>query len=118
MSVYEKMILKLYAIPLMLLAASVFAAYFINAIGDALLQNKDFAPFGVKIASFAVWVSGCLLASSLAWGAYSSRRIWMWSQGRSNEPVCHNCGGLVQMNDGRYGFYYRCMACGKTRSLT
>jgi hypothetical protein len=116
MTPIEKMIFRLYAIPFLLLLGSLFADYF---LGDWLPSRfagvMIISQLSEKASSFAPWASGGLLVLSLAWAAHSSWRLWKWQQGGNGEPCCHVCGGLMDLHDGRYGLYYRCLACGNTR---
>ena len=113
MTLYDKMVLRLYAGPFLLLVTSLIAIYFIVGIGDEF-SGMFLANLGVQSLSFAPLVSGGLLASALGWAAYSSWLLWRWQLGIGKGACCHNCGGLVVSRIGRYGFYRKCLACGKS----
>jgi hypothetical protein len=112
----DRMLLRLYAYPILLLVASPTAGYFLGVWIPSRFAGPVIEQLGQQAASIAPWISGGLLIGSLLWGAYSTLRFWRWYQGTSEETCCHVCGGLVDMKEGRYGLYYKCLACGKTRS--
>ena len=48
--------------------------------------------------------------------SYSSFKLWKWHT--SNEvDVCQVCGGMTRELNGRFGQYYKCLACGNNRSI-
>jgi hypothetical protein len=112
----ERMVFNLVMPPLTLLLFAVVAAYMFGEWIPSRFVGM-FAQFGVQFASIAPWVSGGLLTCSLISGANNALRFWRWYQGDSSEECCCFCGGLVNQKDGRYGLYYKCLACGKTRSV-
>lgn len=112
----NRMILRLYAYPILLLIGSFLAMYILGSfISNQLSQTSLFLGIGDQTKSFAPTVGLILLGASLLWGLFSSFELWQWFNGRGGE-TCHNCGGMtVYHPNGRYGPYFKCMACGKNR---
>ena len=54
-------------------------------------------------------------ALSVVTGVVALYRLWKWDQGKI-EPVCRYCSGLMNyISDGRYGAYYKCLACNQNQ---
>lgn len=110
-----RMLFHLYIRPFLLILAAPLTLYCLGSeIPEAFSATRYLAPLGQTIASAAPWISISFLLFGLLWGINSTIRYWRWSQG--GEECCYLCGGLVDKKNGRYGLYYKCLACGKTRS--
>lgn len=56
---------------------------------------------------------GSLLVTSISY-LFTTWELYRWGNGKTED--CYSCGGIVDHKDGRYGFYYKCRICSKTRS--
>lgn len=61
----------------------------------------------------ASWVFWALFLAAFLWSARQSLKVWRWYQGEGE--CCHSCGGMVSHKYGRYGPYFKCLACGVNR---
>jgi len=117
MRLQDRMVFRLYIGPVLLLILAIFAQFMTNHIVET---GKTSAMTGIianGIAPIFYWAFIGLIAWSSLWALFSTWCLWKWEQVDSNEPCCHVCGGLLDLKNGRYGYYYKCLACGKTRSL-
>ncbi len=113
----DKMLFKLYIFPILLLVGSLVVPHILSTIiPNHLSQSTMLSGIGTQAKNLAPMAGLILLGSSLLWGLFSSFELWQWSKGRGGE-TCHNCGGMtVYHPNGRYGPYFKCMACGKNIS--
>ena len=111
------MIFRLYIRQILLLLFDIFVQFMANNLVETGKANAMVAIIATGIAPTVYWASIGLMARSVLWVLHSTWRLWKWEHGDSNEPCCHICGGLVDIKNGRYGLYYKCLACGKTSSL-
>jgi hypothetical protein len=113
----NKMLFKLYAFPILLLVGSLIVPYILSTvIPNHFAQSAILTGIGKQTQSIAPMAGLILLGASLLWGLFSSFELWQWTKGRGGE-TCHNCGGMTEYHpNGRYGPYFKCIACGKNRS--
>lgn len=111
---YDRMVFRMFAAPaLLVLGAAIAAIVFrwwipsrlshqplMSALVEASHQAATYVPAGLLL-----W-SGILAFGQLL-------ELWQWRAGRADS--CHHCGGAVRLQEGRWGFYFRCYACGRTR---
>lgn len=117
MTPHDRMILRLCAGPAALLVLSVPTAVLRDWILD-LGGAGRFAPIIANGLAPAIgWASVALAAGGLLWLAYTSWRLWRWASGKTGEPTCWNCGGLMGWRNGRYGPYLKCLACGRNEGV-
>jgi hypothetical protein len=111
----DKMISRLLRWPILLMAVSAIISVFLQD-WQPLGTNPVIAPLGQVIAFLVYAGSFGMGLFAVGWFARNTWRLWRWVQGTSSEQCCHVCGGMVDLKDGRYGLYYKCLACGNTRS--
>lgn len=75
---------------------------YLSVISDS---SKNISPY---IALLGSGVSGLLFL-------YSGYTHYKWYRGKGE--FCHTCGAMVEEKYGRYGFYFKCLGCGKTRRI-
>lgn len=109
------MMLRLYAFPVFFVLIAFVVMYVLHTfIPNSFTGN--FSTFAEKSKSIAPLIGACLMGIGLILGAINSYKLWQWTKG--NYPdCCHVCGGMTNYHaNGRYGAYFKCMACGKNRS--
>lgn len=114
----NRMLLRLYAIPLLLAVAAVVVLWVLGLVVPDLFAGSPYlAALGLKAQGLALPVSGGFVVAATLAGVWQTVRWWRWNTGRAD--FCHNCGGMVQDRDGRRGRgpYVHCLACGTNRSL-
>jgi len=114
---FNKMLFKLYLFPIFLLIGSIVVPYILNnTIPNHFADTPLFSGIGKQTQSIAPMAGLILFATSMLWGFFSSFELWQWFNRKGGE-ICHNCGGMTEYHsNGRYGPYYKCMACGKNRA--
>lgn len=109
------MLLKLFRVPIFLCVFSIVILLFATHAFDGLANNQlltgisDLLTKGISILSIVLFSTGIL------WGAYCGYRLWQWGKGSGD--FCHNCGGMTEEMEGRYGPYHKCLLCGKNRGV-
>lgn len=63
----------------------------------------------------SMWASTALIAIGVLYFTNSTYKIWKWQKCESD--FCHVCGGMVVFKSGHRGDYYKCLACGRNRSI-
>ena len=114
---FNKILFKLYIFPALLLIGSLVVPYILNTvIPNHFAATAMLSGIGKQTQSLAPMAGLILLGASLLWGLFSSFELWQWFKGTGGE-ICHNCGGMTSYHHkGRWGPYYKCMACGKNRA--
>lgn len=114
-SITDRMLLKLYLAPTLLLVASILSLWiFGDLIPDYLSHSKLFVPLANTVKQFTGWVSISLTLTAILWYTSSTYRVWRWQ--RCEGDLCYTCGGITVYKVGRYGPYFHCIACGKNRA--
>jgi len=110
-----RMLLRLYMFPILLFIGSLIVSYILGTI----LPNGfsgNFSILGEKARSITPIAGVSLLGFSGLWFIVNSYKLWQWDRGNGYD-ACHVCGGLTSYHaNGRYGPYFKCMACGKNRA--
>ena len=109
------MLLRLFAPAVLLLVLALVVLLFLGIFVPDLLTTKLLSPLGAQARGLALPACYALSAVGVLVGLYQAFQLWRWHEGKVD--MCHNCGGMVVMRDGRYGPYVRCLACGTTRSI-
>jgi hypothetical protein len=112
----NKMLLRLYTMPLLFLVGT-----FIVLIAESILPAATATPnmyTGIINVLYMVlwWASLLLLGAACITFLYYTFLLWKWDKGEAAE-MCHVCGGMVTDRNGKYGPYYKCLACGTNRSM-
>jgi hypothetical protein len=111
-----KMLLRLYAIPLIILSIEFIALFFLGwFIPNQFDGSQLLLLLGQKAAGFAPTAFVFLCLVSLIWSLFSSYTFLQWYNG--NSDICDHCIGIVTVKNGRHGIYKHCLACGKNRRL-
>jgi len=113
--VFGRMLFRLFAPALLLLAASFGALWFLGFFVPGLLETTLFAALGPQARGLAAPAYYILSAAALLVALYQGFQLWRWHERKAD--MCHSCGGMVAMRGGRYGPCVRCLACGTTRSF-
>lgn len=114
---FNKMIIKLYLFPILLLIGSLVIPFIFNTVvPNHFAQSTMLSGIGKQTQSIAPIAGLILLGASTLWTLFSSFELWQWFKGSGGE-TCHKCGGMTKYHpNGRWGPYYKCMACGKNRA--
>lgn len=99
-----RLLANLYRAPLILVAISIY------------VQSLDFQGHMllVTLAEPVYWLSLCALVVAALLIVSASWKMWQASRGMGD--LCHQCAMPARyIGDGRYGAYFRCMACGSNR---
>ncbi len=114
----NRMLFRLYAIPVLLIVGSLITMYIFGSVIPDSFSNTALAGLGDSAKGFAPKAGLFLIVISLAWSLVSSISLWKWYQGSSSIDYCHNCGGMTNYRQGIRGRsnYHKCMACGANRA--
>jgi TRAP-type C4-dicarboxylate transport system permease small subunit len=116
LSLQSKMLVRLYALPILLVFGALIALIVHNNFQVNTAQLNALSVVNNLIYTGSWWASMVLLASFCITFLYSSFRLWQWDKGEDAE-TCHVCGGMAIDKNGKYGPYYKCLACGTNRSM-
>ncbi|MCK5121498.1 MAG: hypothetical protein KAQ91_05920 [Methylococcales bacterium] len=115
-SLQTKMLIRLYAWPMILLLFSLLLQT--QAESAQVIVKK--VPLLTMVGNFInigmLWGSLLVLGVAVILFLYESLKLWHWYKG-SDDEVCHVCTGMVSHRKGKYGPYYKCLACGSNRSV-
>lgn len=109
------MLLRLFALPFVLLLVALATLWFLGSFLPNQLENTPFASLAQHAIAFSLPAFLLVSGAAAVIAAYQGFQLWRWHEGKTD--CCHNCGGMVRVRDGRYGLYMHCFACGKNRSL-
>lgn len=113
---FDRMLIKLFAMPVLLLVGSLTAMWFLgNYIPDVFNQTPLFANVVKRSAHAAPYVGAALFIWAVMQGIGKALVLRAWLRGECDS--CSRCGGIVDTRMGRYGIYDHCLACGKNRSI-
>ncbi len=112
----NRMLLRLFALPVLLLILAGFGLYFLGEFLPHWFSGSTmFESLGTSSRAAVPWVVSGLLLAALAFFTVGFYRLWRWDQGKSD--CCFICGGIVDNRHGRYGHYKHCLACGKNQKI-
>lgn len=114
----DRMLLRLYAVPLLLAVAAVVALWVFGLVlPDIFAGSRFLAPLGRQFQGLALPACWVLTGAATLASAYQTFRLWRWNQGKGD--FCGNCGGMVATRNGRRGRgpYVHCLACGTNQAL-
>jgi len=111
-----KMLIRLYIMPTLFLLGSFILEVLGGKYQDNAFKNSMLADLSHFISTGLLWGSLAFMVLGLITFLYSSYRYWKWYNGDDSE-ICHVCGGMVTYKDGKYSPYYKCLGCGKNRSV-
>lgn len=112
----EKMLIRVFAIPCLLLFATLVVPWFLGYYVPSLFNGSPYlSGLNQQVVGLAIPVFWLLACAAILAFFYQGFQLWRWNQGSTDS--CDNCGGMVSPRDGRYGPYYHCLACGKNRSV-
>jgi hypothetical protein len=98
------------------MAGAILALLVLGVLIPALFaNNKKLSALGVLSTQAAFWVFWALFPVVLLWSICQILKFWRWKQGEGE--FCHSCGGMVVYKEGRYGPYFKCLACNKNRKI-
>ena len=109
------MIIRLFAPSIIFFVGSVA----IQAIGLSIYDHLSGSNLPSILTDYiklgSSWAGLILLIIGLILFIYYCFRLWKWSEGQEHE-TCHVCSGIVQQKTGRFGDYFKCLACSATHS--
>lgn len=116
----NQMIIREYMPAMLLIAGS----FLLSNIGKGVYNNHSSEGFLNQLSAVinetigtGIWFGGlAMLVLGTLLFFYSTYRLWKWEKGEVS-GCCDYCSGLVTEKYGRYGAYYKCLACGSTRSI-
>ncbi len=112
----NRMLIRLYLPSILLTVGAVTASYVLYFfIPGSLSGNELFSGLAQSAMQAAPWVGVLMLGIALCSAAISTYRIQRWENGRCS--ACYTCGGITDYKVGKYGAYYKCLACGNNRSI-
>jgi hypothetical protein len=111
----NKMLIRVYMPAIACLILSVLMQEIGNQAYENLIGTKYLPDFAGTIYTVFAWISVILLCASGLAITISSYQLWKWEKGEALE-TCHICGGMVLEKSGRFGLYYKCLACESTHS--
>jgi hypothetical protein len=118
----EKMVIRLFKMPIFLAIGTLFFLFLEISVPE-YQENSFKTPFSSLLIRLNQYIEMGYLWGSLIFSVllclsflYSSYRYWKWDEGDDAE-ICRVCGGITAYREGRFGPYYKCMACGKNRSI-
>ncbi len=117
-----KMCIRLFMPPVFLIISGLIFQYF----SDSSLQQVSstahtantihVASLVGQILSYFDLLASLVMLLGLLWGIWQTYRLWQWENGNIDN-CCHVCGGIVIEKRGRWGAYYKCLACSNNRSI-
>jgi hypothetical protein len=76
-----------------------------------IVEGLQQSPLWAGIFAIARWSPLVFAVIAVIHGAWTTYRLWLADRG---EGLVCSCGGLLgHERDGRFGFYRRCMCCGR-----
>ena len=115
-SLQTKMLIRLYALPSLFLIGALLLIFMTGQYHGDRAGVSLSETINAIIYECEWWGSTVLLIISCGIFIYSSFRLWKWENGTDTE-ICHMCGGMQTVKNGRFGAYYKCLACGFNRSI-
>ena len=115
-SLQTKMLIRLYVLPTVLLLFSSLLLTQAETVQEIVKTATLLSVVGNLINTVMLWGSLLVLGVAVILFLYESLKLWHWYKG-SDDEVCHVCTGMVSHRKGKYGPYYKCLACGSNRSV-
>jgi hypothetical protein len=98
------------------MAIAIFASLSLSDfIPSVLAKDKMFSDLVEQSKWLAPWVFSALSLGAFLWSVCQTFKLWRWNQGEGE--FCHSCGGMVVRKEGRYGPYFKCLACNTNRKI-
>jgi len=117
-----KMCIRLFMPFTLLFILGLFIQYF----SESTFQNISSTPHASntvyvtdlvgQLLYYLDWIGLFVMAIALLGFIWQTYRLWQWENGNIDN-CCHVCGGIVSERSGRWGDYYKCLACGNNRSI-
>lgn len=114
-SLQAKMLIRLFIFPILFVLGALFLEILSGSSEDNIFKTSYLTGLSQFFYAGCLWLSLALFALFWITFFYASYRYWKWYNGDDTE-ICHVCGGMVTGKDGKYGSYYKCLACGTNRS--
>ena len=110
------MFFQLYFFPVLLIIGAATLSYFLSFyIPEKLSGDAVFSSLVQASIKSGPWAGLILFVFSSCCAVISTYRLWRWYQGKCR--ACSSCGGILDYKVGRYGSYYKCLACGKNSEM-
>lgn len=117
MTLYDKMLVRLYAGPTLLLVGTVAVEFLLGAVAKKFAASPGFIAAIPQLSTASHVAAMLLLGFAFAWTARNTWRLWAWHRGNGGAPCCDACGGLADVRKGQDGRYRKCLACGKASGI-
>ena len=117
-----KMCIRLFILPTWMLISGLIIHYFINSSlqnisNTAYTANTiHFANLIGQILSYFDLLALLVILAGALYGIWQTYKLWQWENGKLDN-ICYTCGGIVIKKRGRWGDYYKCLACSNNRSI-
>jgi len=116
MHIQEKMVLRLFAPPVLIMIIGSVGLGFMGTLASKSQSAGALADLITTAISMFSLLPLAIIAWGILWLLWNLYRYWQWHEGK-NQNVCPNCGGMITApREGRYGEYVKCLACGKNTS--
>jgi hypothetical protein len=112
----DKMCIRLFATPFWLLVLAFIVQFYSNYVYETFRQSTLLSTFGIQFSYYIDWVSFSLFGLSILVFVWQAFRLWKWTNCEMGN-ICYYCGGIVTEREGRFGSYFKCLSCGKNRSM-
>jgi len=112
LSCEKKMFIRLFLQPMMFLVAACLVLF----LGEIFYERTSQSVIGQQIAYCFSLLSIPLMVLGLITTLYSIYRWWKFMNAEDTNS-CQACGGIVSEKHGKYGIYYKCLACSATHSF-
>lgn len=110
------MLFRLFKTPLyFIFLALMFSFFFGYYIPETLSKSSIFSVLVEQSRNVTPYIFLGLMSIATLTAISSGFRFWQWTQEKGDS--CYNCGGIAEFRHGRYGYYYKCLACGKGRKV-
>lgn len=110
------MIFRLFKTPLHFISLAFILSFFFGYyVPETLSKSLMFSMLVEQSKNITPYVFLGLMSVSMLTAISSGFRLWRWTQAKGDS--CYNCGGIAEFRHGRYGYYYKCLACGKGRKV-
>lgn len=111
----NKMFIRLYAPAIICMASSLIIQTIGQIFYERMADSRNLSVLAETIKTGSGWVSLIILVLGVLLFIFSTFRLWQWDKGEELE-ICHVCSGMVSEKNGRFGVYYKCLACSSTHS--
>jgi len=115
-TIYDSMVIKLFLPSLFFLFIGIAMYLLFGVFIPSQFENTIYLKSIASSARiFAPNLFDFFLILSFIFFCIGSLKIFLWTRGKLD--TCNNCYGILTLKNGRYGYYKKCLACGKGKKL-